>query len=104
MGCFVQPTLNRCASCLNDCDNVSQKPPLKEEPTYTANLVVLVIVLGLLDHVPPHDVVVSVVIVLLVVDKVVLAQEFRLVILEFPDHLDGLLWVLLILASSGEVR
>lgn len=79
-----------------------------QESTYTAYLVVLVIVLGLLDHVPSHDVVVSVVIVLLVVDKVVLAQEFGLVILEFPDHLHGLLLsdvvVLLgILASSGEV-
>jgi hypothetical protein len=62
----------------------------KQGPTYAADLVVLVVVLGLLDHVPPHDIVVSVVIVLLVVDKVVLAQEFRLVILEFPDHVDGL--------------
>lgn len=44
------------------------------------------VVLGLLDHVSPDDVLVAVVAVLLVGDEVGLAEELLLVILEFADH------------------
>lgn len=46
--------------------------------TYAAKTVVLVVVLGLLDHVPPHDVGIAV-LVLFVGDKVDLFEELLLV-------------------------
>lgn len=60
--------------------------------TYTTEPIVLVVVLRLLDHVSSHDCCISVVVVLLVGDKVDFAQELLLMILEFTDHL-GLIFL-----------
>lgn len=56
---------------------------------YTAESVVLVVVFGVLDHVPPADELVAVVAVLLVCEEVCLAQELLLVMLEFSHHFGG---------------
>lgn len=57
--------------------------------TYTAHSVVLVVVFGLLDHVPSADELVAVVVVLLVCEEVCLAQKLLLVKLELAHHLAG---------------
>lgn len=55
----------------------------------TAHSVVLVVVFGLLDHVPSADELVAVVVVLLVCEEVCLAQKLLLVKLELAHHLAG---------------
>lgn len=57
--------------------------------THAAKSVVLVVVLWVLDHVPPSDELVAVVAVLLVCEEVCLAQELLLVMLEFSHHFVG---------------
>lgn len=57
--------------------------------THAAESVVLVVVLWVLDHVPPSDELVAVVAVLLVCEEVGLAQELLLVMLEFSHHFVG---------------
>lgn len=57
---------------------------------FTAYPVVFVVVLGLLDHVPPDYGLVAVVIVGFVRCEVDLAKELLLVMFEFPNHGDDL--------------
>lgn len=58
--------------------------------TYAADLLVFEVILRLLDHVPADDGLFAVIIVLLVCDKVRLAEQFLLVILELSHHAAGL--------------
>jgi len=62
---------------------------MNEERTHAAESVVLVVVLWVLDHVPPSDELVAVVAVLLVCEEVGLAQKLLLVMLEFSHHFVG---------------
>jgi hypothetical protein len=59
-------------------------PGIRE--TYAAETVILVVILGLLDHVSPHDGLVAMAIVRFVCDEVCLSEELLLVVLEFSDH------------------
>lgn len=58
------------------------------EETYAADFIVFKIILGLLDIVSADNSLVAVVIVLLVCDKICLAQELLLVMFQFSDHID----------------
>ena len=57
--------------------------------THSAYPVVGMVLLWLLDHIPPRNIVISVLVVLLVIDKVVLAEQSLLMIFEFANHRDG---------------
>lgn len=69
--------------------NVRQNVVKARDGTYTADSVVLVVILRLLDHVPPDDGLVAMVIVGFVADEVGLAQELLLVKLELAHHSSG---------------
>lgn len=59
------------------------------EETHAAYPVVFVVVLWLLDHVPPYDRLVAMIIVGLVGREVDLSQKLLLVMLEFSNHRNG---------------
>lgn len=86
----------RWASWRSDCRkwSVSVIDVLRREVrSYSANSVVSVVVLGLLDHVTTNNFLVAMVVVLLPGDEVDLLEELLLVMLEFSDHLG---WVVAI--------
>lgn len=73
----------------------------REKETYTTQTVVLVVILGLLDHVPPHDIRIAM-LIFFVVDKVNLFEQLLLVILELANHFLFLFFFALLLVE--EVR
>ena len=60
-----------------------------DQGTYAAESVVLVVLLGLLDHVPPRDFSGAVIVVTLVGDEVMLLEQLLLVMLELSRHGGG---------------
>ena len=54
--------------------------------TYTADLVVPMVILGFLDHVATDNLLVTVLIVLLPGHEVVVLEQLALMVLEFADH------------------
>lgn len=67
----------------------------------SAETVVLVVILRLLDHVSSNDCLVAMTIVRLVCDKVCLSQELLLVMLEFSDHDEGISSIATVLKAQS---
>ncbi len=72
----------------------------KKKKTYTAEAIVVVVILWLLNVVSSSDIGVTVVLVGFVGDKVDLAQELLLVMLEFAHH--GEMWESRLLLLAGK--